>query len=114
MWHAGSFTVALGPLVVACGLSFPDQGSNLGPLHWELEVLAPGTPAKSQEDLVYPKLFYFVAEKYLRNTHIISFPNFTYEETEAPGSEAEPKIVLEDLYWSGVMNAHYRSQFWIC
>jgi len=37
-----------------------------------------------------------VAEKYLRNIHIISFPNFTYEETEAPGSEAEPKIVNEN------------------
>ena len=23
-------------LAAACGISFPDQGSNLGPLHWEL------------------------------------------------------------------------------
>ena len=29
LWHVGS-------LVVACGIQFPDQGSNLGPLLWEL------------------------------------------------------------------------------
>ena len=34
-------------LVVVCGIYFPDQGSNLGPLHWELRVLATGPPAKS-------------------------------------------------------------------
>ena len=27
---------------VACGIQFPDQGLNLGPLHWELGVLATG------------------------------------------------------------------------
>ena len=26
-------------LVVACGIYFPDQGSNPGPLHWEPGVL---------------------------------------------------------------------------
>ena len=36
-------------LVAACGLWFPDQGSNLGPLHWEPWVLATGPPGKSQE-----------------------------------------------------------------
>ena len=29
LWHVGS-------LVVACGIQFPYQGSNLGPLLWEL------------------------------------------------------------------------------
>ena len=24
-------------LVQACGILFPDQGSNLGPLHWDME-----------------------------------------------------------------------------
>ena len=33
-------------LVVACGIQFPDQGSNLGPLHWEHRVLATGLPGK--------------------------------------------------------------------
>ena len=30
----------------------PDQGSNLGRLHWELGVLATGPPGKSQEFLI--------------------------------------------------------------
>ena len=29
-------------LLVTCGTWFPDQGWNLGPLHWELGVLATG------------------------------------------------------------------------
>ena len=32
-------------LVVACDIQFPDQGLNLGPLHWELRVLVTGPPA---------------------------------------------------------------------
>ena len=35
-------------LVVACGIQFPNQGSNPGPLHWELGVLATGPRRKSQ------------------------------------------------------------------
>ena len=35
-------------LVVACGIQFPDQGSNLGSLHWEHGVLATRPPGKSQ------------------------------------------------------------------
>ena len=32
---------------MACGHKFPEQGSNPGPLHWELGVLAAGPPRKS-------------------------------------------------------------------
>ena len=35
--------------VVACGIQLPDQGSNLGPLHWELRVLATGPPGKPHQ-----------------------------------------------------------------
>ena len=35
-------------LVPACGTYFPDQGSNPGPLHWDL-----GPPGKSAQ-LVFP------------------------------------------------------------
>ena len=31
----------------ACRIQFPDQGSNLGPLHWEHGVLPTGPPRKS-------------------------------------------------------------------
>ena len=34
-------------LVVACGVWFPEQGLNPGPLPWEHGVLATGPPAKS-------------------------------------------------------------------
>ena len=40
LWHEGS-------LVVICGIWFPEQGSNPGPLHWECGVLAMGPPGKS-------------------------------------------------------------------
>ena len=38
LWHLNS--------VVACGIEFPDQGLNLGPLHGEHGVLATGPPEK--------------------------------------------------------------------
>ena len=34
-------------LSVACGIYFPEQGSNTVPLHWECRVLAPGPAGKS-------------------------------------------------------------------
>ena len=33
--------------LVACGIYFPEQGLNPGPLYWELRVLASGPPGKS-------------------------------------------------------------------
>ena len=38
-------------LVAACGIYFPDEGSNPGPLHWEHGVLTAGPPRKSQESI---------------------------------------------------------------
>ena len=43
-------------LVAACGISFPDQGSNPGPLLWECRVLATGPPEWS----LHP---HFICEK---------------------------------------------------
>ena len=45
MWNArlGEF------LVAACGILFPGQGLNLGPLHWECGVLATAPPGKSSK-----------------------------------------------------------------
>ena len=40
-------------LVAACGIYFLDQGSNLGPLHWELGVLATGPSGKSHKFVFY-------------------------------------------------------------
>ena len=36
-----------------CGIQFPDQGLNLGPLHGELESLDTGSPGKSSEEQFY-------------------------------------------------------------
>ena len=47
----GSLLVACELLSAACGIEFPDQGSNLGPLHWECGVLATGPPGKSSEEI---------------------------------------------------------------
>ena len=43
------FIVACKFLAVARRIQFPNQGSNLGPSHWECRVLATGPPGKSQE-----------------------------------------------------------------
>lgn len=43
-WHAGSS-------VVACGIYFPDQGSNLNPLHWEHGVFSPWTTSEVPRDI---------------------------------------------------------------
>ena len=47
LWHVGSLVVACKLSVAACGISFPDQGSNLGPLNWERGVLATRPLGKS-------------------------------------------------------------------
>ena len=41
LWHANS------QLWHACGIQFPDQRSNPGPLYWELGVLTTAPPGKS-------------------------------------------------------------------
>ena len=34
-WDLRSSLQHMGSLIVVCGIQFPDQGSNRGPLHWE-------------------------------------------------------------------------------
>ena len=52
------YLAVLGP---NCGLwdQFPDQGSNLGPLHWEHRVLVTGSTVKS------PFAFFFFLNQFL-------------------------------------------------
>jgi len=45
------FIAACEFLVVACGILFPEQGPNLGSLHWEHRTLTTGPPGKSLEDV---------------------------------------------------------------
>ena len=45
--HARSFTVAYELVAIACGIQFPDQGWNLGPLSGERGVSATRPPGKS-------------------------------------------------------------------
>ena len=54
LWHAESFVAALKPLryvVGVCGIQFPSQGWNLGPLHRELGLLATAPIGKSPGSL---------------------------------------------------------------
>ena len=41
-WLYWVLVMTLGSLVAACGILFPDQGLNPGPLLWECDILAPG------------------------------------------------------------------------
>ena len=43
IWLLGSHSV----FIAAWGIWLPDQGSNLGPLHWEHRLLATGPPGNS-------------------------------------------------------------------
>ena len=47
-----------GPLAVSCGISFPNQGLNPGPLYWELKVLATGPPGKLHKVLLKKKYLF--------------------------------------------------------
>ena len=51
LWHANS------QLQHACGIQFPDQGLNPGPLHWELRVLTTVPPGKSLGQLLMNKIW---------------------------------------------------------
>ena len=46
LWYTGSL-VAAWELHVVCGIYFPDQRSNLGPLHWQHRVLTTEPPGRS-------------------------------------------------------------------
>ena len=52
IWLHRVLVAVFGLLLGPCGIEFPDQGSNPGPLHWECAVLITGLPGKSQ-------VFYF-------------------------------------------------------
>ena len=81
--------------IAACGMWFPDQGSNPGPLHWEHAVLATGLPVKPHALLVegYPWIIYIcscftlfafapVSHKTLRHLTfpVPHFPSYLYNE----------------------------------
>ena len=52
MQHSRSLVASCELLVEACGIYFPDQGSNLDLLHWEHRVLGIGLPGKSLDGIV--------------------------------------------------------------
>ena len=49
--------------MTACGVCFPDQGSNLGPLPWECGALATGPPGKSPTQTILPLSVLYVMGK---------------------------------------------------
>ena len=62
-------------IVAACGILFPDQGLNLGPLHWKHRVLATGPSGKSSSKLFL--LIHYHAGK-LHSTHSVSENQHTH------------------------------------
>ena len=59
LWSVRPLLVACELLVVVRGIWFPGQGLNLGPLHWELGVLATGPARKFPSFLFFPLLSAF-------------------------------------------------------
>ena len=53
MWDLESSLQQAGALVLACGIQFPDQGLNPGPVHWEHGVLAAGLSGKSLNNDIF-------------------------------------------------------------
>ena len=49
IWLCWVLVAAHELLAVACEIKFPDQGLNLGPLHWEHRLLANGSPPRGSE-----------------------------------------------------------------
>ena len=69
--HVRSLVAACELLVAACGIQFPNQGSNLSPLHWELGVLDPGPPGKALIHHSSGVWMYSGYHRHLINTHWI-------------------------------------------
>ena len=67
--HVGSLVAACELLIAACGIQFPDQGLNLGPLHWELRVVTTGPLGKSQNMLL--KLIFPVTIQFFFKTQLL-------------------------------------------
>ena len=51
------FLMGFLPHCTACGISVPDQGLKLQPLHWRCWVLITGQPGKSLDDIINDILF---------------------------------------------------------
>jgi len=52
----GDFLICLSQVLVAAhGIQYPDEGSNLGLLHWKRRVLATEPPGKSQNEVIEGK-----------------------------------------------------------
>ena len=58
-------------LVEVCRLRFPDQGSDLSPVHWQLGALATGPPAKPQS-IVLSTFLVFLCDRVERDRAVLS------------------------------------------
>ena len=91
LWHSGFLAVAFIRLVAACGIWFPAQGSNTGPLHWECRVLATGPPGKS---LVCVCLFLI--------SQTLGGRNCSYPSLQVRKRNLEPLSHLSQVTWKGL------------
>ena len=92
MWHSGSLIVVAARRffsVAAYGIEFPDQGSNPGPLHWQLGVLATEPPGKSLEEGSY--LLLSNAEKF---HGLFLLPHGCRDHGEQVGAHSYSKTLL--------------------
>ena len=90
----GTFIVAWGnpQLWHACGIQFPDQGSNWGPLHWECGVLPTGPPGKSPSSdlLMFNYIFFFSKISYISRLlpHLFGLAPQSHPDSPSPGLQS--------------------------
>ena len=85
-------------LVVACGIYFPDQGLNLGPLHWKHGVLTAGPPGKSPLHVLDTNN---LPTKCIANTFLMT--NWIWEAREKKECRITPRILIWGTEWMMVL-----------
>ena len=77
IWPCRVSVAACKHLVTACGVKFPDQGWNLGPLLWESGVLATGPPGKSLNWHILPTFRWFISGHHGKTTMMWHGPSIS-------------------------------------
>ena len=99
-------------LVVACGIQFPDQGSNMVPLHWEYRVSAIVSPEKSQELLFQIRKRVKIGKLFRENwgadtlyIPVIKTGLGLFRENSSCCLEREPWPAFSGQRWQGIQKA---------
>jgi len=82
LWHLGSFTVACKLLVAACGIQFPEQGSNSTLCNGSVEFLSHWTTKQVPIYFFFLNFIYFIEVQLIYNVNFYSIAMwFSYTHT---------------------------------